>query len=438
MPLPAALREAAIPAEILAVLRRLGEAGHRSWLVGGAVRDLLLGRAHGDFDLATPATPKQVMALFPRVIPTGVDHGTVTVLVDKGHKVEVTTFRGEGAYQDGRRPDSVTFHTDLTEDLSRRDFTINALAFDPLGQELADPHGGQADLAARVIRAVGDPAARFGEDGLRALRAVRFAAQLGFALEPATLDAIRPALAVVGKVSLERVGEELSRLVAAPHVAHALDLLVETGLAGIVLPAFAEAPQPARRHAGAVAAALPADAARPWRRLAAALHVIPVGEVEPLLTWLRFPRRVAEEAAALAARLACLRDGPAEDPHAPPAVRRWLAGVGPARAPDLLDLRDAEVAALPAPERPAAAAAAAGLRRHVGEALASGAPLVTGDLALDGRALMALLGCGPGPHVGEGLRALLDEALDDPALNTPDRLGALARRWWAGRPPAAL
>jgi tRNA nucleotidyltransferase (CCA-adding enzyme) len=319
------------------------------------------------------------------------------------------------------------------EDLARRDFTVNALAFDPLAGELADPHGGQDDLAAGIIRAVGAPEARFGEDGLRALRAVRFAAQLGFRLEPATHDAIRPALPVVRKVSLERVGEELGKLAAAPHVAHALDLLVESGLAGVVLAPFAAATPEARRHAGAVAGALPADAARPWRRLAAVLHVIPAGEVEGLLGWLRFPRRVAEEAGALAARHACLLGGPPEDPHAAAPVRRWLAGVGPERAADLLDLRDAEVASLPEGERAAPAEVAAGLRRHVEEALASGAPLTTGALALDGRALMALLGCGPGPHVGEGLRALLDEVLDDPSLNTPDRLSALARGWWAGR-----
>ncbi|MCM2335149.1 MAG: tRNA cytidylyltransferase [Anaeromyxobacteraceae bacterium] len=434
MPLPAPLRDAVVPAEILAVLRRLGEAGHRSWLVGGAVRDLLLGRPHGDFDLATPATPQQVMALFPRVVPTGLAHGTVTVLVDKAHKVEVTTFRGEGAYRDGRRPESVTFHTDLVEDLARRDFTVNALAFDPLAGELADPHGGQDDLSARVIRAVGDPAARFGEDGLRALRAVRFAAQLGFALDPATLAAIRPALEVVRKVSMERVGEELARLSAAPHVAPALELLFETGLAEVVVAPFAAASPAARRHAGLVAAALAPGEGRPWRRLAAILHVVPVGEVEPLLAGLRFPRRVVEAAAALAARHACLLDGPPEDPHAPAPVRRWLSGVGRERLGDLLDLRDAEVAALPAAERAPLAEGAAALRRHAGEVEASRAPLTTGDLALDGRALMALLGCGPGPHVGEGLRALLDEVLDDPALNTPERLEALARGWWAARP----
>jgi tRNA nucleotidyltransferase (CCA-adding enzyme) len=421
---------------VLAVLRRLGAAGHRSWVVGGAVRDLLLGRgrAGADFDLATPATPQEVMALFKRVIPTGIDHGTVTVLTPDRHKVEVTTFRGEGEYLDGRRPASVTFHTDLEDDLSRRDFTVNAMAFDPLAGELADPFGGRADLAARRIRAVGDPAARFGEDGLRPLRAVRFAGELGFTLHGATRAAVRGALPVVRMVSMERIGEELSRIAAAPHVDRALSLLAATGLLGVVLPPLAALPPAALRHLAAMAATLPAEASAPERRLAALLHLLPAPEVETLLTWLRFPARTAAEAAALVARHECLRAGPPEDPTSPAAVRRWLSGHGPERAPALLALRDAEGRVAPPPRRREAAAAARRLRGHVQEALASGAPLTTGQLALDGRALMSLLGLPPGRHVGEGLRALLDEALDDPSANTPERLADLARGWWAARP----
>src|SRR5512138_2879083 len=174
MRVPAALARADLPAPIVKVLRTLAGAGHRSWIVGGAVRDLLLHRPReaNYFDVATPATPDEVTALFRKVIPTGAEHGTVTV-VEGGHAIEVTTFRGEGAYLDGRRPESVTFHTDLEADLARRDFTMNALAWDPLAPEFRDPFGGRADMARKVVRAVGDPAARFGEDGLRAMRAVR-------------------------------------------------------------------------------------------------------------------------------------------------------------------------------------------------------------------------------------------------------------------------
>ena len=435
MPLPAPLRRAVFPPAVLDVLGRLAGEGHRSYVVGGAVRDLLLRRArHGlDFDLATPATPQQVTALFPRVIPTGIDHGTVTILTPGKLKVEVTTFRGEGAYTDGRRPGSVTFHTDLEADLARRDFTINAMAFDPLALELVDPFGGQRDLRGRVLRAVGDAAARFAEDGLRPLRAVRFAGQLGFRLHRATHAAIRGALPVVAQVSRERMAEELARLAVSRHVARAFALLGETGLLEVLAPPLAALPPARRRHLGAVAAAIGGEPPDLTLRLAALFHAAPVAEIEGLLTVLRFPRRVAEEVALLAARHACLRDGRPEDPVSPPVVRRWLAGVGPERLEALLTLRRAEVAALPPSRRAVAAVAAAGLARRAHAAVASGAPLTVGALALDGKALMALLGCPPGPHVGEGLRHLLDLTLDDPALNGAERLGEAARAWWATR-----
>lgn len=435
VPLPLALRDALFPPAVLGVLARLSAAGHRSWVVGGAVRDLLLRRPrHGlDFDLATPAEPAQVMALFPRVIPTGLEHGTVTILMPGKLKVEVTTFRGEGAYADGRRPGSVTFHTDLAADLARRDFTINAMAYDPLARELADPQGGQRDLKARLIRAVGEAGARFGEDGLRPLRAVRFAGQLGFRLDPTTRDAIRGALPVVRLVSRERMAEELGRLAVSPHVARAFELLAVTGLLEVLAPPLAALPRARLRHLGAVAAALGGQPPDLVLRLTALLHAAPVSGLEALLAGLRFPKRVAAEVAALAARHACLRQDGAEDPVTPPVVRRWLAGIGPGRAEALLALRDAEVAALPRGRREVAAAAARRLRTRVVAALGSGAPLETAALALDGRALMALLGCPPGPHVGEGLRALLDLALDEPERNTADGLAGPARAWWASR-----
>jgi tRNA nucleotidyltransferase (CCA-adding enzyme) len=435
MPLPAPLRRAVFPPAVLAVLTRLAEEGHRSWVVGGAVRDLLLHRPRPplDFDLATPATPGQVMALFPRVIPTGIEHGTVTILTADRLKVEVTTFRGEGAYTDGRRPESVTFHTDLDQDLARRDFTVNAMAFDPLALELADPFDGQRDLAARLIRAVGDPGRRFAEDGLRPLRAVRFAGQLGFRIDAATRAAIRGALPVVGKVSRERVAEELSRLAVSAHVERAFELLGATGLLEVVAPLLASLAPARRKHLGRVAATLAGEPPELTLRLTALLHDAPVAEIEPLLTELRFPRRVAVEVAALVARHACLRREGPEDPVSPPVVRRWLAGVGPARAGALLALRDAEVASLPPARRAGAASAARRLRGRIGAALDAGAPLEVGALALDGRGLMALLGCPPGAHVGEGLRQLLDLVLDRPELNTAEGLAGAARAWWASR-----
>src|SRR5712671_5062535 len=206
---------ALVPPAVLGVLRTLRGANKQGWLAGGAVRDLLR-IAEGekltppqDFDVATDARPEEVQRLFPRTVPTGIAHGTITVLADEQHNVEVTTFRGEGPYLDGRRPGSVTFLGDIEGDLARRDFTVNAIAWDPLLDDLRDPFGGVGDLERRRLRAVGDPLARFREDGLRPLRAVRFAATLRLALDPPTRLAIPQALDVFARVAMERVREEL-------------------------------------------------------------------------------------------------------------------------------------------------------------------------------------------------------------------------------------
>ena len=205
----------------LAVLERLNVAGHRAVLVGGCVRDRLMGRTPHDYDAATSARPEQIReACAPmRVVETGVRHGTVTVL-SGGLPVEVTTFRREGRYTDHRRPDRVEFTVDLGEDLARRDFTINAMAWEPSG--LTDPFGGRADLAAGVIRCVGEPERRFGEDALRLLRALRFAAQLDFRLEEGTAAGVRACAPQLACVSRERVAEELKRLVCGPAAGRVL------------------------------------------------------------------------------------------------------------------------------------------------------------------------------------------------------------------------
>jgi tRNA nucleotidyltransferase (CCA-adding enzyme) len=424
------------------VLRRLDANGHRSWVVGGAVRDLLLGRPHrADFDLATPATPERVMELFPRSVPTGVEHGTVTVLVPGPiGKVEVTTFRGEGAYHDGRRPSSVTFLDDVDADLARRDFTINALAWDPVGRVFRDPFGGVADLRRRRVRAVGDPAARFAEDGLRPLRAARLASQLGFSLDPATRGAIRGALPVVSRVSVERICDELTKLLAAHHAGRGLALLSETGLLGAVLPELGELPDAEREHALAAARAARGS---PAVRLAALLHAGAASEPAPAvarrareaLRRLRFPTAVADEVEALIREHGCLRaPGRAPPPGAGPEIRRLLARMGPARAGPLLELLAADARALPA-GRTRAEAAAATLRRKVRAALAARPPLSTADLRIGGREVMALLGLPPGMEVGEALRHLLDRVLDDPRRNTRRALEAELRSWWAARRP---
>lgn len=202
------------PEYVRECLETFWRAGFSAHPVGGCVRDTLLGRTPGDWDVTTSARPEQTMALFEHTVPTGAAHGTVTVILEGG-SIEATTFRREGGYADGRHPDRVAFDVGLSVDLARRDFTVNAMAFGPEG-EVIDPFGGQNDLEKRLIRAVGDPVRRFREDALRILRAVRFAAQLGFTIEPATTAAMEEEAPGLVHVSAERVAAELEKTLLSP------------------------------------------------------------------------------------------------------------------------------------------------------------------------------------------------------------------------------
>ncbi len=205
------------------------------YLVGGAVRDFLLGRENSDFDLTTSALPEEVKAVFRRTIDTGIKHGTVTVIYKK-HHYEITTFRTEGDYSDSRHPDSVTFIRSLDEDLKRRDFTVNALAVDILTGTIIDNHGGMKDLETKTIRAIGEAEERFGEDALRMMRAARFSAKLDFTIEEKTLNAIKKLHGNIKKVSVERIKEELDKTLLSPSPEKGLEYLDETGLLCDILP----------------------------------------------------------------------------------------------------------------------------------------------------------------------------------------------------------
>lgn len=227
---------ALIPAAPLEILRTLRAHGHEALLVGGCVRDLLLGREPKDWDVATDALPDRIEALFPKTVAVGKAFGIIAVVAADGTTVEVATYRADSPYADGRHPDAVVF-TDARADALRRDFTINALFLDPANGEIRDFVGGRADLEARLVRAIGDPAARFAEDHLRLLRAVRFAATLGFAIEPATFAAIQTLAPRIRRISAERIRDELFRLLAeAPKAGAALQLLRDAGLLKEILP----------------------------------------------------------------------------------------------------------------------------------------------------------------------------------------------------------
>ncbi|TMA61991.1 MAG: CCA tRNA nucleotidyltransferase [Deltaproteobacteria bacterium] len=219
------------------LVRRLRAAGHEAYLAGGCVRDRLLGREPLDYDIATSAPPETVQALFPRTVPVGAQFGVVLVIAD-GMPVEVATFRSDAAYVDGRRPSAVHFGS-AREDARRRDFTINALFLDPLTGEVVDFVGGQADLRAGIIRAIGDPRARIAEDRLRMLRAIRLAARLDFTIEPLTLEAIRAAAATVTDMAAERIGDEVVKILTEGAARRGFELLAATSLLTAVLPEVA-------------------------------------------------------------------------------------------------------------------------------------------------------------------------------------------------------
>jgi tRNA nucleotidyltransferase (CCA-adding enzyme) len=448
----------AIPADVVALCRTLGDAGHEAWVVGGAVRDLLRGQLAKDFDVATSAGPDEVTRLFgrKRTIPTGEKHGTVTVLTERDgarQHVEVTTYRGEGAYSDGRRPDAVVFVRTLDEDLKRRDFTMNAIAWDPIALRLADPYGGQDDLAARRIRAVGDALERFREDGLRAMRAVRFCAQLEFAIDPATEAAIGQALDVFAKVSAERVRDELTKLLTAPRPSLGLERMRTTGLLAATIPELLEGVGLSQnrhhaydvwQHTLATVDATARDGDPPWLvRFAALLHDVAKPRTaadKPDAPGERTFYRHEQVGAAMADEIGRrLKLSTREREtivnlvgnhmfwYSPEwtdgTVRRFISRVGVEQLPGLFALREGDVRARGRGEDPDVELAE--LRARIADELQKQSALKIADLAVGGADVMELLGCRPGPIIGEVLRRLLERVLDDAALNQRDTLRAL-------------
>ena len=402
------LRDGAIPREVLAVCRRLEEAGHRAWVVGGCIRDLLMGRAVNDWDLATSALPGDVQRTFSRTIPTGIEHGTVTVLW-KGEAYEVTTLRGEGEYTDGRRPDSVEFVHRIEDDLERRDFTVNAIAYDPLTDELVDPWGGLPDLEAKVIRAVRDPKLRFGEDGLRVLRAARFCATLGFALEPETEAAIPGSLETFRKVSPERVHEEWKKaLKKSDAPSAAFEVMRRTGILDVTCPDMAALDGDAWARTMARLDAAPADVELRLAALWVDVHAAP-GRVDAWLREIRASNQERKRVVHLASHAAV----PSADALDAPQLRRWLRDVGREHVKDVLALGRADGLDVDA------------LATRAEEELAAGVPLLPKELPIGGGDVMKALDVEPSRAVGEVLEHLLERVLDDPSLAERERLLAL-------------
>ncbi|MBX6332650.1 MAG: hypothetical protein IRY91_12450, partial [Gemmatimonadaceae bacterium] len=276
------------PGPVLEIARTLERAGFEAWCVGGAVRDALLGHPHLDWDIATSATPREVRRLFRRTVPVGIEFGTVGVLDEQGTMHEVTTFRRD-VQTDGRHA-VVEFGASLDDDLARRDFTINAIAYSPTRGTLHDPFGGQRDLERGVVRAVGEPGERMREDRLRALRGIRFAARFGFEIEPATWSAIVASAPHLGRLSMERVKQELEKTMEqARHPSRALRLWRESGALATLVPALTRISEVTLGSLDAIP--LPGPGAREARkinRLTALFADLAPGEAERALRALRF------------------------------------------------------------------------------------------------------------------------------------------------------
>ena len=441
--------EGAIPVVVHGLLRTLWEGGHAAYVVGGSLRDTLLGREAKDWDLATAAVPDRTVELFPGAVYEN-KFGTVAVRTGDpaADEVEITTFRSDHDYADFRRPHRVEFSESIELDLARRDFTVNAMAWGAEPGEaprLVDPHAGQSDLAARVLRTVGVPEQRFEEDALRMVRAVRLAATLGFEVEPSTLAGIRAKADHVRHLSGERIATEMARLLATDQPSIGLRLMADTNVLPAISPELASqrgVPQnkvPGEDLWDHTLRAVDGAATQPPRiRLAALLHDIgkpltmadgrflgheSVGAelADTLLERWRWP--VAERQRIV--RLIRHHMFGYQTTWSDAAVRRFIAKVGAEHLPDLFLLREADhIGSGREPD----AGGLDELRARVARELAAGVALDLSGLTVDGSDLMGELGLKPGPDLGRLLQWLLERVIADPSVNTREGLLDLARR----------
>jgi len=433
-----------IPASVIRICRRLNDAGFEAFVVGGAVRDFFLYRNPKDWDVATSARPEEVTELFDKVVPTGIKFGTVTVHDDI--EIEVTTYRCDGKYSDGRRPEDVMFTKDIHADLARRDLAINAMALDPLNNnEIVDPFNGQNDLKERIIRAVGDPMERFSEDGLRPMRAVRFASQLNFEVTKETFRAIRWSFGVFSKVSMERIRDELCKILVSNYPEVGINLLVETGLMRHIIPSFLATrgvvqnrhhTQDVYNHSITTMSAIYPE---PVLRLTALLHDIgkpdtaspssregefhfrdhaKVGAlyVEGITKRLKFSTNEVKKITHLVKHHLRL----STPPNSLAGLRRLIKELGVDNIREFLALRAADI--VDAKNHTVLIAEWMDTLSRIDQIGDAGDPLEIRDLEVNGSDIIEHLDVEPGPIVGKILNILMEAVLEDPSLNTREAL----------------
>ncbi len=437
------------PDDVRWIARKLGQSGYQAWAVGGSVRDRLAGLEPGDWDLTTSAPPNQVRRIFRRTVPIGIEHGTVGVISRSGRMYEVTTFRRD--VETFGRHARVVFADTLEEDLDRRDFTINAVAWNPITGELRDPHGGVEDLTDRLLRTVGEPTCRFEEDRLRVLRALRFAGTFDLEIDGKTWLAIQESADQLGNLSSERIREELRKVLTDQRdPTRSLQLYGESGVLRFLYPEL-EACRRSAAYEGATLWELSlrtTSALAPGRfalRLAALLHLLgevpsdPASETTALEEVVPRPLDHGARAARSAAlardvtqRLRCsnaetdlvthmiAHHKPLPGPNAGSGeLRRWIRLIGPDQLNDLFRLLFAQARAYT--ENGERRADVLGLWGRTRRILSEKPPLTLAELAIGGAELRAL-GIRPGPRYREILEALLDLVLEDPSLNDKDVL----------------
>lgn len=436
-----------IPEHALTVVERLERYGYEAYVVGGCVRDSLLGRSPKDWDVCTNALPEEVLRVFKRfhVIKTGLQHGTVTVMVSH-QPVEVTTFRIDGVYTDNRHPDSVNFVSRVEEDLARRDFTINAMAYNPT-RGLVDAFGGQEDLRAGIIRCVGEPDARFNEDGLRILRALRFAARYDFGIETETAFSIHRNRHLLENVSVERIFVELKGILVGEGVLGMMQAFPD--VFAVIIPELAPTIGFDQRN--------PHHCYDVWTHIAHAVQAAPADEVLRLALLLHdmakpatytlgedgkghfynhgqvgadmardILLRLKSDTATLQNVVTLVREHDSVLPTTAPGMRRLIGKLGVETLQQLLSIKQADMAAQSTHEREQKQARLRNARLLLEDVLDEPAAFTVGDLAITGRDLIAM-GLKPGPAMGSILKTLLAEVQDEQLDNTHEALSTRAR-----------
>ncbi len=443
------------PRELMKLARVFKENDFSCYCVGGAVRDMILGRKVTDYDIATDALPENVRTLFRRTIPTGIKHGTVTVLVDD-RQYEITTFRTDGQYSDSRKPDYVTFTPSIEEDLKRRDFTINAIAYDLVNDRILDPHQGRTDLKKRIIRAIGDPLERFTEDALRLLRACRFSSQLSFELEKETEDAMRMLAKNIVHVSFERIRDEIVKIVTSSDPVRGIEYMKDSGLLVQVLPELAECAGIEQRelhcfdvYYHSVYSCEAEPTGDPVLRLAALFHDLGKAKtlvysdagvpmfynhekasaelVETIMKRLKFPTSDTRRASHLVLHHMFNYT----DEWSDSAVRRFINRVGTEHINDLLSLRQADQGGMC--RKNVVSGRLLDFKDRIRSVIDANEAVTISDLAIGGNDVMDSLGIKPGPVVGTILEYLLESVMDDPEQNTRDTLLRIARSFYDQR-----